>query len=638
MIIDEENIRVQYESTAESPIVAGDVLPFPYRFTEKEQLNAVLSDGTKLIYKQDYTVGETSITLSVNIPIGDTITVYRSTPLDQGSEFPQEAKFNSKKIEDALDKLTMQNQEQREALGRTLRLPLTASIALPDLSLPSPEPNKSIKWNADCTALVNTNYDLDLVWVTTESFKDQAQQAAVEAENYKNVATQQATIATEQANIATEQATIATNKTSEVVTSGNDALSNIGTAKSEALTEIETLHSSSVDDITNLKSTSISNITTAKNNAITSITNQETTSKNNIINEGATQVGLVRQEGINRVEEILETGCIDVDYTAETSTLTFTGGGSALLSNYYTKDETDSLIPTNNNQLVNGAGYITTDYHDNTKQNVITDLDTIRSGASKGATALQSYTETDPVYIADKPNIALKSEIPTKVSSFTNDANYQTATDVASMIASIPQFKLSIVDSLPETGAKMTLYLVSKGGESPDVYDEYIWIEQTSSFEHLGTTAVDLSEYYTKTEADVLLADKQPKMAIVTTQNTYNDVKAFLEEGRTVYFNYSNRLLICDSMSTATIFTFQSAYHATNMYWALCGLRADGKTAWQSGSAIVALKSNLPTTTSQLTNDSGFVTQDSLLEKTTETWTFTLEDGTTTTKTMVLGA
>ena len=206
------------------------------------------------------------------------------------------------------------------------------------------------------------------------------------------------------------------------------------------------------------------------------------------------------------------------------------------------------------------------------------------------------------------------------------------------MIASIPQFKLSIVDSLPVTGEKMTLYLVSKGGESPDIYDEYIWIEQTSSFEHLGSTAVDLSDYYTKTEADVLLADKQSNAVIVTTQNTYNDVKAFLEEGRTVYFNYSDRLLICDSIPTATIFTFQSAYHGTNMYWALCGLQANGTTVWQSGSTTVALKSELPTTTSQLTNDSGFVTQESLLEKTTETWTFTLEDGTTITKTMVLGA
>lgn len=44
------------------------------------------------------------------------------------------------------------------------------------------------------------------------------------------------------------------------------------------------------------------------------------------------------------------------------------------------------------------------------KQDTITDLDAIRSNAAKGATALQS--ETDPVYSADKPNIALKTEIP----------------------------------------------------------------------------------------------------------------------------------------------------------------------------------------------------------------------------------
>lgn len=46
------------------------------------------------------------------------------------------------------------------------------------------------------------------------------------------------------------------------------------------------------------------------------------------------------------------------------------------------------------------------------KQDTISDLATIRTNAEKGATALQSYTETDPVYTADKPNLALKSEIP----------------------------------------------------------------------------------------------------------------------------------------------------------------------------------------------------------------------------------
>jgi hypothetical protein len=77
---------------------------------------------------------------------------------------------------------------------------------------------------------------------------------------------------------------------------------------------------------------------------------------------------------------------------------------------------------------------------------------------------------------------------------------FATPAEIMQAIASIPQFSISLVDELPLAGEKMTLYLVSKGGESPDVYDEYIWIEQTSSFEFLGTTAVDLTGYVKNTD------------------------------------------------------------------------------------------------------------------------------------------
>ena len=77
---------------------------------------------------------------------------------------------------------------------------------------------------------------------------------------------------------------------------------------------------------------------------------------------------------------------------------------------------------------------------------------------------------------------------------------YATPTDIMQAIASIPQFKLSIINELPLAGEKMTLYLVPKEGTNNDVYDEYIWIEQTASFEHLGTTAVDLTDYVKKTD------------------------------------------------------------------------------------------------------------------------------------------
>ena len=78
--------------------------------------------------------------------------------------------------------------------------------------------------------------------------------------------------------------------------------------------------------------------------------------------------------------------------------------GKGLSSNDYTDEEKAKLAGLENyddtqiRTLIDG------------KQDVIPDLADIRSGAAKGATALQS--ETDPIYSADKPSIALKSEIP----------------------------------------------------------------------------------------------------------------------------------------------------------------------------------------------------------------------------------
>ena len=70
------------------------------------------------------------------------------------------------------------------------------------------------------------------------------------------------------------------------------------------------------------------------------------------------------------------------------------GGGSIDLSTYAKKADVETAL----------AG----------KQNVISDLANIREGAEKGKTALQSFTETDPVYTADKPNLATKAELNTK--------------------------------------------------------------------------------------------------------------------------------------------------------------------------------------------------------------------------------
>lgn len=71
---------------------------------------------------------------------------------------------------------------------------------------------------------------------------------------------------------------------------------------------------------------------------------------------------------------------------------------SSFSGNYedLTNKPTIPTVPSVVSAFENDAGYVTNEYHDSTKQDVIEDLATIRSGAALGATALQSYTESDP--------------------------------------------------------------------------------------------------------------------------------------------------------------------------------------------------------------------------------------------------
>ena len=160
------------------------------------------------------------------------------------------------------------------------------------------------------------------------------------------------------ANESKKQADISTAKATEVVESGNTAVSNIESARDNAIIDITNQENLSVDNVNTAGATQIanvnsagttqinlakeqvtlatnqaniateqatiatnkasevvasgnnalSNIDTAKNNAITSITNQETTSKNVLIDEGATQIGLIQNEGATQVANVQSTG------------------------------------------------------------------------------------------------------------------------------------------------------------------------------------------------------------------------------------------------------------------------------------------------------------------------------------------
>lgn len=70
--------------------------------------------------------------------------------------------------------------------------------------------------------------------------------------------------------------------------------------------------------------------------------------------------------------------------------------------------------------------------------------------------------------------------------------------------------EFSVVQTLPTTGDNKTIYLLpATDVKDQDIYDEYIYIG--SKWEKIGSTAVNLADYYNKTEIDNLLKNYAPK-------------------------------------------------------------------------------------------------------------------------------
>lgn len=166
------------------------------------------------------------------------------------------------------------------------------------------------------------------------------------------------------------------------------------------------------------------------------------------------------------------------------------------------------------------ADYVkNTDYASASKGGVVKQSSTYGSGITNGflyATpkTLEGYTSaSDNIFIGKGTlenikddyvkrglidnQVELTEEELAKIKAYLKFADNA---DILTAIASIPQFKFSIVSELPTNGEKMTLYLVPKTGADNDVHNEYIWIEEESKYEYVGTTAVDLTDYVKNTD------------------------------------------------------------------------------------------------------------------------------------------
>ena len=87
------------------------------------------------------------------------------------------------------------------------------------------------------------------------------------------------------------------------------------------------------------------------------------------------------------------------------------------------------------------------------KQDTISDLDTIRTNARKGSTALQS--ESDPVYMADKPSIALKTTIVTETEGL---ASYAISPNVLTKLGTLASSVTFSLDTSKEESGVTNIY------------------------------------------------------------------------------------------------------------------------------------------------------------------------------------
>ena len=232
----------------------------------------------------------------------------------------------------------------------------------------------------------------------------------------------------------------------------------------------------------------------------------------------------------------------------------------------YYKSKEDLLL-ANKVDKETGKGLSTNDYT-TAEKTKLSGIETAAEVNVLEGVQLNGITITPTNKIAN-----IEINIPTSTSELTNDSgfitntvnnltNYYTKTntytksEVDSLIDSVISLDIQIVQTLPTRDiSTSTIYLVPKTASTNDNYDEYIYVN--NSWEPIGSTEIDLSNYYTKTQTDNLLDDKADSSDIPTkVSDLTNDV------------GYS---------------TFSGSYNdLTN-------------------------KPTIPTKTSDLTNDSGFV-------------------------------
>ena len=149
----------------------------------------------------------------------------------------------------------------------------------------------------------------------------------------------------------------------------------------------------------------------------------------------------------------------------------------------------------------------------------------------------QNFTYAEKTKLAGLENYddtSIQSRISANESAITTlngDSSTVGSVDkkIADAIAGVTQIDFTIVTELPGTGVKGVIYFVLDSSVAEkNVYNEYIWLN--NSWELLGQTMskIDLSEYAKTTAVRALVSVKNDKITISDNSTTLSDSEAFI--------------------------------------------------------------------------------------------------------------
>jgi hypothetical protein len=159
-------MTISTETTKISYACNSSTLIFTYTFKildDTDLLVIVTNDTTgvetTLTLTSDYTVtgagddsGGTIVVGDVaDVPTGSTITTMRDVPYTQETDYTEGDDFPAASHEDALDKLTMEVQQLKEMLGRTILLKKSSDYS--DLTLDDPTASYYLRFKADLSGI-----------------------------------------------------------------------------------------------------------------------------------------------------------------------------------------------------------------------------------------------------------------------------------------------------------------------------------------------------------------------------------------------------------------------------------------------------------------------------------------------------